>query len=85
YESCHRANNVFGIDKMAAVSQNYHLSRIAYICSNFGIKTLGISANLSDYETTGGIREVLARAKAVWQTEVTRPHPRYMWEVSFGY
>lgn len=85
YESCHRTNNVFGIEKMAAVSQNFHLSRIAYICSNFGIKTLGISANLSEYDSSGGLREVLARAKAVWQTEITRPHPRYMWEVFLGY
>ncbi len=83
YESCYRAHNIFGIGKMVAVSQSYHLPRIVYICSDFGVKTLGIPASKEkNYFNT---REILARAKAIWQTEITQPHPDNMWEVKFGF
>ncbi|PSO45734.1 MAG: hypothetical protein BRC22_00555 [Parcubacteria group bacterium QH_9_35_7] len=83
YESCYRAQKTFGIEKMVAVSQSFHLPRIIYICSDFGVKTLGVPA--SKQENYLNNREVLARAKAIWQTEITQPQPDNMWEVKFGF
>jgi vancomycin permeability regulator SanA len=68
---------------MVAVSQSFHLPRIIYICSDFGVRTVGVPAFKQENYLNN--REVLARAKAVWQTEITQPQPDNMWEVKFGF
>lgn len=70
FKSCSRARNVFDLDEVIAISQTFHLSRILYFCSHDGIKTIGLSADFRDYGWrgkiwTGGMREWLARVKAV--------------------
>jgi len=79
YESCYRERVVYGMTSTIAISQSFHLPRIAYLCSRIGIKTTGVSADLRDYNWKNSyysnIREVLARLKAVWQVEITRPQP----------
>lgn len=70
FKSCSRAKQVFHLDEVIAISQTFHLSRILYFCSHDGIETTGLSADLRDYGWrgkiwTGGLREWLARVKAV--------------------
>lgn len=70
FKSCSRAKQVFHLDEVIAISQTFHLSRILYFCSHDGIKITGVSADLRDYGWrgkiwTGGMREWLARVKAV--------------------
>ncbi|MFA6105449.1 MAG: ElyC/SanA/YdcF family protein [Patescibacteria group bacterium] len=78
YESCYREANIFGFTEVIAVSQAFHLPRIIYLCENFGIKTIGVAADLHSY---GGdlawmkFREVGARLKAWWQIKITHPLP----------
>jgi vancomycin permeability regulator SanA len=79
YESCWRAANVYDIDQAIVVSQNFHLPRIIYICKQLGVDVVGLAADVQVYQGglwSSGIREVLARLKAVVQVEVTKPLPR---------
>ena len=67
YESLYRAKNIFGVDKVIIVTQEYHLPRALYIAEQMGIEAYGVPA---DYRTYFGqykrdIREVLARCKDV--------------------
>lgn len=66
YESCLRAKNVFGIDRAVIVTQDYHLARSLYLCSELGIDAIGVDAKRRDYdgERFHWIREYFARVKA---------------------
>ena len=81
YESMYRAKEVFGIDKMIIVTQDYHLSRAVYIANKLGIEAYGVA---SDYRSFSGqlgrdSREVLARVKDMFTT-VLKPKPTYLGE-----
>lgn len=80
YESCYRAAHVFGVQEMIAVSQTFHLYRIAYLCEAQGIATIGLPADTRVYTDvwTSGPREIGARVKAWWQGELTKPLPRVL-------
>ena len=78
YESLYRAKEVFGVDRVIIVSQEYHLHRALYIAAQLGIDAYGVSA---DYRTYWGqpkreIREVLARCKDMLTTAFEVP-PTY--------
>lgn len=83
YESCWRAAYVFGIEEAIVVSHTFHLPRIQYICESFGISTVGVAADIREYEHDWLVsvpREILARFKAWWQVEITKPLPRVIYE-----
>jgi vancomycin permeability regulator SanA len=73
YETCERANKVFGVSKALLVSESTHLPRAIYLCSHFDIEAYGIK---SDGLASSGLkigqrwREVLARFKAVFNIYV---------------
>lgn len=82
YESIYRAKEIFGVDKMIVVTQEYHLYRALYIADKLGVEAYGVT---SDYNTYVGqeqrdLREVLARVKDVGYT-VFKPEPTYLGEV----
>lgn len=79
YESCYRARAVYGVTSTIVVSQAFHVPRMLYLCRGMGISAVGVSADLREYgwpDTRIQLREVLARVKAWWQLEVTKPQPR---------
>lgn len=78
YESCWRAANVYDVDHAIVVSHAFHLPRIRYICESFGIETIAVAADIREYDDwlVSVPREILARLKAWWQVEVTKPLPR---------
>lgn len=78
YESCRRARFEYGLNEVIAISQSFHLPRIRYLCEHFGVRTIGLSADLRDYEEvwTPYLREALARVKAwseLFRYDVTHP------------
>lgn len=81
YESCLRESELFKINQAIVISQSFHLPRIQYLCEHFGIETTLVQADLRAYESwwVPNAREWLARVKAVWQIQLTKPGPM-TWE-----
>ncbi len=77
YESCYREKHVYGLESVIAVSQDFHLPRIIFFCENFGIDTVGFSADsyTDDSVFIMEIRETFARVKGMWQILLTKPLP----------
>lgn len=77
YESCLREARLFNINSAIVISQSFHLPRIQYLCEQFGIETTLVQADKREYGSwwVPNAREWLARVKAVWQVEVTKPKP----------
>ena len=78
YESLYRAKEVFGVDKVLIVSQEYHLHRALYIAREMGIEAYGVAADYRTYsgQTNRDLREVLARCKDILTTTFEVP-PTY--------
>ena len=79
YESMYRAKEIFGVEKIIIVTQEYHLYRAIYDAQALGIEAYGVS---SDYFRYSGqlyrdFREVLARVKDYGYTLV-KPKPTYL-------
>lgn len=79
YESIYRANEVFGVEKMVIVTQEYHLYRALYIAEQLGIEAYGVASDYNTYvgQSMRDLREVLARAKD-YVTTITKPEPTYL-------
>ncbi len=81
YESVYRAKEIFGVERMVIVTQEYHLYRALYLAETLGIEAYGVAADRHIYrgQFVREIREVLARCKdfvmSVWQ-----PLPQYLGE-----
>ena len=81
YESIYRAKEIFEVDKLLIVSQEYHLSRALYIAKKLGVEAYGVA---SDYHVYAGqskreFREILARCKD-FVTTIFKPEPTYLGE-----
>ena len=65
YETMQRARDVYGLERIIAVTQEYHLYRAMYIARDLGMDVKGASADLDIYsgQLYRDIREVLARVK----------------------
>jgi len=79
YESMYRAKEIFGVNKIIIVTQEYHLYRAIYDAKALGIEAYGVS---SDYFRYSGqlyrdIREVLARVKDFGYT-LFKPEPTFL-------
>ena len=65
YESLERAKNVFGMQKIVAVTQRYHLYRALYIADKIGLDANGVNSDPFTYrgQVLRDIREFAARVK----------------------
>ena len=77
YDTCYRAKEIFLLDKVILVTQNFHLSRALYTCNALGLESSGVSADLRAYREEGywNIREIPACIKAFIQVHITKPEP----------
>ena len=78
YESMRRAKDVFCVEKVLIVTQQYHLYRAIYAARALGLEAYGVAC---DYRTYSGqfyrdIREILARDKDFF-TAIFKPQPTY--------
>lgn len=66
YDTCHRAKEIFEIQKAILVTQEFHQARSLYLCNNLGIESIGITANKRVYSGDGNwsFREFLSVANA---------------------
>ena len=82
YESLYRAKEIFGVERILIVTQEYHLYRAVYIAQELNMTAYGVSADIRPYagQWMRDLREIAARVKdffSVWfQVE-----PTYLGEV----
>ena len=77
YDTCYRARDIFLLDDVILVTQNFHLSRALYTCKALGLESVGVSADLRPYREEGywNIREIPACMMAYIQVHITKPEP----------
>lgn len=85
YDSCYRARDIFGVKEAIVVSQDFHLPRIIYICNRMGLKVWGYASDRREYMDEGiwAVREMLARLKAWYQVEYSKPLPKLLGEKEY--
>ena len=81
YESLYRAKEIFGVEKVIIVTQEYHLHRALQIARALGLEAYGVSADYRSYtgQLMRDIREIMARNKDVLST-IFLPKPTYLGE-----
>ena len=81
YDSIYRLKEVFEVDKVVIVTQEYHLYRALYIAKELEIEAYGVSANLRDYpgQFKREVREILARDKDLVKV-IFKPPSTYVGE-----
>lgn len=81
YESMYRAKEIFQVDSMVIVSQEYHLYRAIYIARKLDMTAFGVSTDEQIYggELYREAREKLARVKDFF-TVLLKPEPTYLGE-----
>jgi len=81
-DSIVRAREVFGQSKIMVVSQRFHNERALYLAGSQNVDAIGFNA--ADAELSrptaikNEIREILARVKAVLDTNVLRTQPKFL-------
>lgn len=75
YETCLRAREVFGLNRVVLVSQSYHLSRALFIANELGLDAVGMAGDLRveprfDYQNA---REWAAEIKAYFNIHFFPP------------
>lgn len=70
YDSCTRARDVYGLDRIVLVSQSYHLPRAVGTARRLGLDAYGVGDETvrgrREPWVSGSIRDRLACVKAVW-------------------
>ena len=79
YESMYRARDVFDVDSVVIVSQEYHMARALYDARVLGLEAYGVAAE-GGSGVRNDIREVLARCKD-WLWCLLQPEPTYLGDV----
>ncbi len=77
YSTMYRAKYIFKINKAILISQKYHLNRAIYLGNKLGIKSIGYSANVGEYNGYKYVktREYLSIFKSVLDVMRNRkPH-----------
>lgn len=80
YDTCYRAEYIFGIQEALLVTQRYHLPRALFTCNLIGIKSVGVIADqyINQYRYSLPIwtlREYPASIGAMWDLFVNHPLP----------
>lgn len=79
YESVYRAKEIFQVEKVIIVTQQYHLYRALYVADKLGLDAWGVASNPREYsgQTYRELREILARTKD-WAYAIIRPEPTFL-------
>lgn len=79
YESVYRAKEIFGVERVVIVTQEYHLYRALMVARRMGLEAYGVASDYRTYagQTSRDVREILARVKDFGMT-VFWPEPTYL-------
>ena len=79
YDTCYRAKEIFGLDSVIVTTQQYHLSRMVFLCDQLGLNTSGFPVEQSNYLRNRyiiwNVREVLATLAAYIDIYLLKPEP----------
>ncbi len=77
YDSCFRAQAIFGQQQVILVTQRYHLPRALYVCEGLGLEAVGYVADRREYAHSRSywLREVPALCLAWVDRWVRHPIP----------
>jgi SanA protein len=79
YDTCYRAKAIFGLQEAILVTQNFHLPRALFTCSQLGMDVIGVSADRRVYQRRAfaywNLRELFATLTALWEVYVSKPLP----------
>jgi vancomycin permeability regulator SanA len=79
YDTCYRAQAIFGVQEAILVTQRFHLPRALYTCNQLGLDSVGVEADLRTYRRRSmlywNLRELPATAAALWDVHVSHPLP----------
>lgn len=83
YESCYRAQEIFGVRDAIVITQGYHLPRAVYTCAHLGIDVVGLETHdrgiyPARIMRRHVVREVLATGKALWDVHLWQPLPTFL-------
>jgi SanA protein len=78
YDTCYRANTIFGVESALLVTQGFHLPRALFLCNMLGLDTVGVEAihcywNGSPF--VWDVREQFATVAAFLDLYVSNPLP----------
>jgi len=81
YDSMYRARDVFKVDSMVIVTQEFHLPRAIYIAKSLGLDAVGLTADKHVYVASlyNDVREFFARMKAFIDVSL-HAKPRFLGE-----
>jgi SanA protein len=79
YDTCYRAEEIFGVNSAILVTQRFHMPRALFLCKALGINAVGVEAGKYYYlkrsRLIWNVRELLATVKSVWEVYLVRPLP----------
>lgn len=79
YDTCYRAKNIFHLDDVILITQQFHLPRAIFTCNSMGVKATGVIADRRQYSDFSlkywGIRETFASLVAVMDVWLIKPVP----------
>ncbi len=82
YETCYRAQVIFGVKEAVLLSQSFHLPRAVYTCRQLGIDAQGLGTDDLKYNRSElnyyQFRESIAIIKALWQLHIAHPKPKFL-------
>ena len=77
YDSCYRANAIFGLNQVIVITQAFHLPRALFLCNAFQMDADGVPADDANYRlrfyTFWWVREILASIKSYWDVFIQQP------------
>ncbi|MBN1579663.1 MAG: YdcF family protein [Anaerolineae bacterium] len=77
YDTCYRAEYIFGVQNTILVTQWFHLDRALYTCDKLGIDVVGVAADRREYYLARfwWVREVAAVSRAWLDLNFLHPTP----------
>jgi vancomycin permeability regulator SanA len=79
YDTCYRAQAIFGVTEAILVTQAFHMPRAIYLCNHLGVDSRGVESDLRIYRKssvlTWNLRELLATTAALWDVNISHPVP----------
>ncbi|KUO59484.1 MAG: hypothetical protein APF84_19465 [Gracilibacter sp. BRH_c7a] len=82
YESMYRARDIFKVDKLIIITQEYHLKRAVFIARELGLQAYGVPSDIRYYLVMEQykLREIAARNKDFFLAKIIKPKPTFLGE-----